>query len=448
MGGNSRYQLPREVPIANLRTDSRVHEGWDILREQRYGDFDVFLRSAQSGLSRDDLGVLCFIRGVLKTFLCDPTILEDFQNAERFLSEPIQFTPNSIQCLGSDPTLLRRIRPKTSSLFKFRNSVEKAGPVLDRLTRNPLRRMICSVIVAETFYLNGKIPQAISLAAPVFSFANENEHPLLLCYAGFVLIRCAIVTGDAVWFRHLLDTISRATKSAPMLQEMSGRIAGWLNAATGYLGVAPRYTVLPSGIEIPNIDARVAYRMDMGMGDQIAIMPNPISADENLPIALADVYTHLFHAMMFYKHREPEEAVRRFAMADAITRENRIYMPFAEYGDQIVPLLRYAMKKDAISRLHMNKLLTLAQTYEKGLRAIREDVADYEQTGILAGLLTKSEQAVLRLMCEGRNNEEIAATLGNRPNTVSELARRVFRKMRVENRKEAVDRAIHKKYFS
>lgn len=448
MSGLNQYQFfPPEAPFADMQVGPATSEGWNILRENGYGAFEVFFRSRQGSLENKDLGALYFLRGILKQYQCDPTTLEDLEKAEALLPEPILLSPDFLSCLGGTPNLLRRIRPRPSSLFKHRVAVEKSGPILERLTQNPLCRMICSVMVAEIFYMNGKISQAVSIASPIYSAAEEKRHLPLRCYAGFVLMRCAVIMGDAVWFREILDSAMNPARPSSQLREVIKQIFGWINGTTGYLGIAPRYTALPNGIEIPNIDARVAYRRELNMGNQISTMPDPTSAADNLPIELADVYTHLFHAMMFYKHCEPDEAVRHFAMAGAITLNNRIYMPFAEYGDQIVPLLRYAMKEGAISRFQMNKLEALAMAYEKGLRATRDEVADYERTGMPEGLFTQAEAAVLRLICEGKDNEEIAATLGNRPNTVSELARRVFRKMHVDNRKEAIDKATHKRYF-
>lgn len=443
---SNRYPFLPKAPFIDLRADSRMKEGWDVLSKKGYDGFEAFFLAEKERASKRDLGLLYFLRGCLKQDRCDPTLLTDFECAEALLQEPIRLAPDFMQYFTRNPRLLHYIRPNSSALFKHRVAVEKSGPVLDRLTQNPMCGMICSVVVGEIFYLNGKIPQAIASATPAYVFANENKLPLPQCYAGFLLMRCAIMTGNAEWFRQMLDSVTKVLKMTPLLRETRKRLLDWINATTGYLGMAPRYTALPNGIEILNIDARVAYRRSIDMKNKIASMHDP-TAGKNQPVKLADVYTHLFHAMMFFKHCEPDEAVRHFVKADAITRENRIYMPFAEYGDQIIPLIRHAMKKGAIARPHMHKLIITAETFEKGLRAIREDAAHYEQTGMPDDLFTQAEQIILYLMCIGKNNEEIAAMLGNRPNTVSELARRVFRKMQVDNRKEAIDKATHKKYF-
>ena len=51
--------------------------------------------------------------------------------------------------------------------------------------------------------------------------------------------------------------------------------------------------------------------------------------------------------------------------------------------------------------------------------------------------MTDREQQILRLVCEGLSNAEIAVRLGIAPDTVKSELKRIFRKIEVKNRTQA-----------
>jgi ATP/maltotriose-dependent transcriptional regulator MalT len=59
------------------------------------------------------------------------------------------------------------------------------------------------------------------------------------------------------------------------------------------------------------------------------------------------------------------------------------------------------------------------------------------------GLLSKREQQVLELVAQGASNKEIAAALYLSENTVKTYLRRIFEKLQVDGRREAVEKVFH-----
>lgn len=69
------------------------------------------------------------------------------------------------------------------------------------------------------------------------------------------------------------------------------------------------------------------------------------------------------------------------------------------------------------------------------------EVTGYELTGFTAEL-SKREREVLQLMADGLKNAEIGQKLGLSPETIKNHAQRIFDKLSVRNRTEAVTKAM------
>jgi|DewCreStandDraft_2_1066082.scaffolds.fasta_scaffold00290_61 DNA-binding NarL/FixJ family response regulator len=77
------------------------------------------------------------------------------------------------------------------------------------------------------------------------------------------------------------------------------------------------------------------------------------------------------------------------------------------------------------------------------LLALRPHLDDLLRTGGAHGLLSKREQQVLELVAQGASNKEIAAALYLSENTVKTYLRRIFEKLQVDGRREAVEKVFH-----
>lgn len=55
--------------------------------------------------------------------------------------------------------------------------------------------------------------------------------------------------------------------------------------------------------------------------------------------------------------------------------------------------------------------------------------------------LTDTEKMLLRLMAQGMSNDEIAGKLGKKAGTIKFHSHNIFRKLQVQNRQQAVNRA-------
>lgn len=116
--------------------------------------------------------------------------------------------------------------------------------------------------------------------------------------------------------------------------------------------------------------------------------------------------------------------------------------------DDIYTLLRTGSACYLPKSVTEDQLFDAIATVERGLYFVHEDVLPLITEGLPAIVrrelpergplpLTPRQLELLRLVAEGKTNEEAARSLGLSPKTVKTVLRRVFRKLGVRNRTEA-----------
>ena len=81
-----------------------------------------------------------------------------------------------------------------------------------------------------------------------------------------------------------------------------------------------------------------------------------------------------------------------------------------------------------------DRIMELGGRREPVLSQLSESPAEYYET------LTETEKKVLRLMALGMSNDEIAERMDRKAGTIKFHSNSIFRKLRVSNRQQAVNR--------
>lgn len=441
---------PDVIRIIGETDDSIVREGWRILLSDGVHAFNSYLKSVKGSLSPTGVGVMYFTRAEYKLITCDPGVHYDIEQAVKSLPKPLELSNRFGIWMGDDPSLVRLIRPKLSSLTNYRKSLRKSQAPIQHVAKNPSMHLYPQVAAAETYYMQGDIEKALEIIAPVYENAETNNLPVAIIYAGFVLLRCAVYRGDVETFHRVLDKITATAKTRRHMYGVLRLINGWIDATTGYMGKTPRYTMLPTGVQIPNHDARVARRRDFKIKNQIVwgIMPESLADKELVPIF--EVSTLVYHAMMFSKYNEEEEAARLFMCAFNLTRENHIFSPYFEYGEQIVPLLQDVLGRYPELRWQKLKLIEAAKAYEVGLLRIRKGKGNgngMKRVGLPDGVFTPMELTIFRMICDGKSNAEIIEGLKKSRSSVARHIQHIVEKMGLKTKDEAIEKARNQGYF-
>lgn len=134
----------------------------------------------------------------------------------------------------------------------------------------------------------------------------------------------------------------------------------------------------------------------------------------------------LAHA--YYKNGARQKGFELFQKAVALCHQNKCTRPFAEVGIGMIDMVRDS-ELELIYPMFMSEILTALELKEKP--EIQEGVES----------LTPRERDVLRLIAEGMSNEEIGSHLFLAVSSVKGINQRIFGKMQVDRRTEAVAKA-------
>ena len=141
---------------------------------------------------------------------------------------------------------------------------------------------------------------------------------------------------------------------------------------------------------------------------------------------LLQTYHHIFLTRSALNEGQHTEAVEHLRKALALTLSDRVYLPFAEHGDVLLPLLESV--RDDFDREQIQECTAFCRRWAAGFLALKRAVLD------AAELLSPREADVARLAQERMSVEEIATTLYVSQNTVKTHLQNVYRKLGIKNK--------------
>jgi len=146
---------------------------------------------------------------------------------------------------------------------------------------------------------------------------------------------------------------------------------------------------------------------------------------------------HLFKAVALWNLGKTDEATLIFEKCLALAESGGMVRIFLETGEDVVQLLQ-RMK---LNGAHTEYVVRLEAAFNGQQVEVREDAPPIPSQERLFEPLTERELEVLRLMCEGQSNREIADAMIVSVNTVKKHTSNIYGKLGVRNRAQAVLRA-------
>jgi LuxR family maltose regulon positive regulatory protein len=141
----------------------------------------------------------------------------------------------------------------------------------------------------------------------------------------------------------------------------------------------------------------------------------------------------VLQAVALHAHGEKDQAVHLLGEALTLAEPGGFIRLFVDEGEQMAQLLSEAAAQ-GIRPDYARKLLAAFETVTKGERPTTEPSSLVEP-------LSQRESEVLRLIAQGLSNQEIGKRLFLALDTVKGHNRRIFDKLQVQRRTEAIARA-------
>ena len=145
----------------------------------------------------------------------------------------------------------------------------------------------------------------------------------------------------------------------------------------------------------------------------------------------------LFKAIVLNKMGKLDDALAVFKKCLALTESEGYLRLFLELGQDVADLLQ----KTQVEGKHGEYVSKLLAAFNGQQVGVKGDAVKLPSQGGLIEPLTERELEVLRLMCEGHSNQDIADTMIVSVNTVKKHTSNIYGKLGVRNRAQAVLRA-------
>jgi LuxR family maltose regulon positive regulatory protein len=145
----------------------------------------------------------------------------------------------------------------------------------------------------------------------------------------------------------------------------------------------------------------------------------------------------LFKAVALQELGKTDDAFTVFKKCLTLAEPERFVLLFQDAGEAVIPLLQRA-QVEGLCTEYVSKLLTVFNGQQAGAE---EEALTIPSQGDLIEPLTERELEVLRLMCMGHSNQQIADEIIVSVNTVKKHTSNIYGKLGVRNRAQAVLRA-------
>lgn len=240
----------------------------------------------------------------------------------------------------------------------------------------------------------------------------------------------------------LVDLLERGSKARPMISlPMVGRLRYWLvqgkvDETARWLktiGISVDAAISPGDLAYHILLVRVLVEqghLEMAQRQLVRLAKNE---EERQSPRLA-VEISLLRALWLQEKGEEDRAVDMLARALRLAEPEGFINLFVDYGSSVEPMLRQV----AGQRSAPANAKTILALMTAGQSAT---VTQPDETTALIEPLKDQELRILKLMAAGLTNGEIAAELFLSVNTIKTYTSRIYGKLGVHNRPEAVDRA-------
>jgi LuxR family maltose regulon positive regulatory protein len=159
------------------------------------------------------------------------------------------------------------------------------------------------------------------------------------------------------------------------------------------------------------------------------------SLDGTLSIPL--MRARLLFARALFDQHKMNQALQAMKEAIRLAAPERWFRPFLEPNTRCSPLLSLALQTDSLStedRIFIQTLLRLTDSGEGDAQTSKAEIDSLST----AASISPREQEVLRLMCAGCSNREMAAKLSVSESTIKTHVGNIYSKLNVNNRVQAI----------
>lgn len=311
---------------------------------------------------------------------------------------------------------------------------------------------------AEAWYLTYELEKAEDYAIKALYTAFAKEQHDIVCNSYMLLAKIALARGD---YGNSVKQISKVINYVNALNvtelfELRDCIESWFNVITGDLDKLPNWVANYNNNSYPHYLADVG-RSSLVYG--IYLMAKGNYHDANNLLSKMDgrfsqpVYwslcliSCLMKAVCFFKTDDNENTVKYFAQAYEMAYNNKIIMPFIEFGSVMHPILDLAKNypgynfDEAWIDLIYQKIISYEMNF---IKFINEHYEGSRVETISESKLSVEEFEILKMLSQGKTTQEIQ---NNFSSDIKKIIMDIYIKLGAVNKLDAIRIAKSKKYI-
>jgi len=291
------------------------------------------------------------------------------------------------------------------------------------------------VMRGEAAFLQGDYERASSIAKQAASLAQSHGMKETLLCALFLLARSSFMRGDGEQMYKIIlnleiDVIENAIEA--QLYPSIKLCQAWANLRYGYFDSIPEWIKEGRSQKHLNFiaqpDADVVFGACLMFSGQyqryLDNFDKILRRASYFPTVIAQIYAYIHAAISYEKLGNKEKAEEMLTCALDRALPDKVYVPFIEYGERILPTL----ERVPAEQHHKDRIKELLAA---SLEAYKNTVAMLKKLGVG---LTAREYEVAYFASKGLNNREIAQRLSISQSTVKRELERIYEKGGIESR--------------
>lgn len=331
-------------------------------------------------LDGEDLAMALLSRAQMKLLTTDSTIYSDLRQASRLLPDGLKDNTDSLlsEFTFHSPNGFFIISRRPGALPEYLNALEGSQDMIGQFFGEN-GSLIASQLESEILYHMGNFRGALRIAQGLASNLEKKGRYDSVMLAQHVLLRCHLAVGDIKNVNKTMLYMINFTKATlgSLENNIYQSIRSWFNITTGWSGETQRYYTTPDHEVYPVLADR-AQALQHGIAQPRSTeipLTQYASAVQDDVYELRTLYSDIYDMLLAFKYKSPDNSLPLFDPIYRATFENRLIMPFAEYGEQIIPFLEYisSQKSGCYNMEWISRLIHVSASYEQGLKKLREE---------------------------------------------------------------------------
>lgn len=296
------------------------------------------------------------------------------------------------------------------------------------------------VMRAEAMLLRGNDDDAERLChKAIFMAKDQNQTGLCIC-SELLLARISLLRGDTKAYlaavgniqeyavkrpeRFIVRMVELGMSTLSLIRQNTDEVADWLNDPD-YIKKILFMPTVPYGHILFAKKLMLSKRYNELHGLSGAMM----SMAEGMNYLLPQVYHLIFLAISSLVRQNKQEAKKYVCRALNLALPDKIYMPFAEHAEELVPFLE-SVRFDASDEQGIKHIIQLSKRQKKGVDEINKALITSKSS------LTPREREIALLAKERLSAKEIAETLFLAESTVRSVLKSIYSKLNIHSKKE------------